>query len=111
MTVEICQPCHGNGYIKVKESTENPVDVIHQCPSCNSQGEIMSKTIIEKTLIEETNKTLNIFDAERRAWRERNRISYEHVRKLEDQIDMLEKQKKFLQSKLKEKGVSEIEME
>ena len=71
----------------------------------------MSKTLIEKTLIEETNKTLNIFDAERRTWRERKRISYEHVRKLEDQIDMLEKQKKFLQSKLKEKGVSEIEME
>ena len=43
MTKTICPRCHGNGYIKVKESIENPVEIIQQCPSCNSQGEITQK--------------------------------------------------------------------
>ena len=32
--------CTGNGYFKVKESAERPVDQVVQCPMCNSQGEI-----------------------------------------------------------------------
>ena len=36
----ICPRCSGNGYFKVKESAENPVDKVTQCPMCNSQGEI-----------------------------------------------------------------------
>ena len=36
----ICPRCTGNGYFKVKESAENPVDKVTQCPMCNSQGEI-----------------------------------------------------------------------
>jgi DnaJ-class molecular chaperone len=36
----ICPRCTGNGYFKVKESAERPVDQVVQCPMCNSQGEI-----------------------------------------------------------------------
>ena len=36
----ICPRCGGNGYFKIKESVENPVDKVVQCPMCNSQGEI-----------------------------------------------------------------------
>jgi len=36
----ICPRCNGNGYFKIKESVENPVDKVVQCPMCNSQGEI-----------------------------------------------------------------------
>ena len=36
----ICPRCSGNGYCKIKESVENPVDKVAQCPMCNSQGEI-----------------------------------------------------------------------
>jgi hypothetical protein len=50
---------------------------------------------------------LNIFEQERKAWRERNKISFEHVQKLEEEIDMLRKQKIYLQSKLKEKNKSD----
>jgi len=46
---------------------------------------------------------INIFEAERRAYRERSKLSVEHVKKLEEEIDMLRKQKIYLQSKLREK--------
>ena len=36
----ICPRCTGNGFFKVKESIEKPVDKVVQCPMCNSQGEI-----------------------------------------------------------------------
>ena len=36
----ICPRCSGNGYFKIKESVENPVDKVVQCPMCNSKGEI-----------------------------------------------------------------------
>ena len=36
----ICPRCSGNGYFKIKESVENPVDKVVQCPMCESQGEI-----------------------------------------------------------------------
>ena len=36
----ICPRCTGNGFFKVKESIENPVDKVVQCPMCNSRGEI-----------------------------------------------------------------------
>ena len=36
----ICPRCNGNGYFKIKESVENPVDTVVQCPMCSSQGEI-----------------------------------------------------------------------
>ena len=36
----ICPRCTGNGFFKVKESIEKPVDKVVQCPMCNSLGEI-----------------------------------------------------------------------
>ena len=77
MTKTICPRCHGNGYIKVRESIENPVEIIQQCPSCNSQGEIMSteRLILETKLVKELNQI---------------------IKKLNGEIDVL-------QSKLKEK--------
>jgi len=62
------------------------VETIHQCPSCNSQGEITMNTerlILEAKLV----RQLNVV-----------------IKRLNDQVDMLNKQKVFLQSKLKEKG-------
>jgi Zn ribbon nucleic-acid-binding protein len=75
------------------DSIENPTETIHQCPQCNSQGEIM---------IDENR--INIFEAERKAYRERSKLSVAHIKKLEEEIDMLRKQKIYLQSKLREKG-------
>ena len=86
MTKIICPRCHGNGYIKVKESIENPVEITQQCPNCNSQGEITMSTerlILETKLVKELNRV---------------------IKKLNDEVDMLTKQKVFLQSKLREKG-------
>ena len=91
MTKIICPRCHGNGYIKVKESIENPVEIIQQCPSCNSQGEITMSTerlILETKLVKELNGV---------------------IKKLNDEVDMLTKQKTFLQSKLKKKGTKNDE--
>ena len=67
MTKIICQRCHGNGYIKVKESIENPVETIHQCPSCNSQGEITMSTerlILESKLVKELNQIIKKLNGE-----------------------------------------------
>ena len=36
----ICPRCSGNGFFKVKESVEQQVDKVVQCPMCDSQGEI-----------------------------------------------------------------------
>ena len=86
MTKTICQRCHGNGYIKVKESIDNPTETIHQCPSCESQGEIKVSTerlILETKLVKELNGI---------------------IEKLNNEVDMLTKQKVFLQSKLRQKG-------
>ena len=47
MTNEICPRCKGNGFFKVKEGVENKVDVVVQCPMCNSQGEIHDKEFEE----------------------------------------------------------------
>ena len=40
MTNKICPRCKGNGFFTVKESIDNQVDKVVQCPMCNSQGEI-----------------------------------------------------------------------
>ena len=86
----ICPRCRGNGYIKVKESIENQTETISQCPLCNSQGEIMSdikpsketeRLILESVLVKKLNGV---------------------IKKQNDEIDMLLKQKQFLQSKLRE---------
>ena len=63
------------------------MEIIQQCPSCNSQGEITMSTerlILETKLV----RQLNVV-----------------IKRLSDEVDMLTKQKVFLQSKLKQKGV------
>ena len=47
MTNNICPRCKGNGFFKVKESVERQVDVVVQCPMCNSQGAIHDKEFDE----------------------------------------------------------------
>jgi len=69
------------------DSIENPTEIIHQCPQCNSQGEIM--------IDEPRFKNIQ---------RERDLLSVAHIKKLEEEIDMLRKQKIYLQSKLREKN-------
>ena len=88
----ICPRCRGNGYIKVKESTENLTETIFQCPQCNSQGEIMMDEQRSKSL--ETQR----LTLESVLVKELNGI----IKKLNDEVDMLTKQKQFLQSKLRE---------
>ena len=86
MAKTICPRCHGNGYIKVMDSIENPMETIHQCPQCDSEGEIM----IDEPRFKNIQK-------------ERDLLSVAHIKKLEEEIDMLRKQKIYLQSKLREK--------
>ena len=38
--IKICPRCRGNGYFKVKESVDQAVDKVVQCPMCKSEGEI-----------------------------------------------------------------------
>jgi len=38
--IKICPRCKGNGYFTVKESVDQPVDKVVQCPMCKSEGEI-----------------------------------------------------------------------
>jgi RecJ-like exonuclease len=94
---QICQRCHGNGYIKVKESIENPTETILQCPLCNSQGEIMDKNTFEQERQRHRIKTERLM-LESVLVKELNVI----IKKQNDEIDMLLKQKQFLQSKLRE---------
>jgi len=84
---KICPRCQGNGFIKLMNSIENPTEVIHQCPQCDSEGEIMIDEQRMKSILQ----------------KERDLLSVEHIRKLQEEIDMLRKQKIYLQSKLREK--------
>ena len=68
------------------------METIRQCPQCNSQGEIMMDEQRSKS-IETQRLTL-----ESVLVKELNGI----IKKLNDEVDMLTKQKQFLQSKLKE---------
>ena len=43
----ICPRCKGNGFFKVKESIDNKVDVVAQCPMCNSKGVVHDKEFDE----------------------------------------------------------------
>ena len=44
---KVCPRCKGNGFFKVKESVNNQVDVVVQCPLCNSKGEVHDKEFDE----------------------------------------------------------------
>ena len=71
----------------MKKSIENPIDIVQQCTQCDSQGEIM----IDETRLKNIQK-------------ERDILTVFHIRRLQEEIDMLRKQKIYLQSKLREKG-------
>ena len=88
---QICPRCHGNGYIKVKASIENPTETIHQCLQCNSQGEIMDKNTFEQERQRHRIKTERLM-LESRLVKELNGV----IKKLNDEVDML-------RDKLKEK--------
>jgi DnaJ-class molecular chaperone len=47
MEPKICPRCKGNGFFKVKESVNNQVDKVVQCPQCNSKGEVHDKEFDE----------------------------------------------------------------
>ena len=87
MMKKICPRCQGNGFIKLMESIDKPIEVVQQCTQCDSQGEIM----IDEPRFKNIQK-------------ERDLLSVAHIKKLEEEIDMLRKQKIYLQSKLREKG-------
>ena len=93
MHKKICPRCQGNGYIKVKKSIDQPIDIVQQCTQCDSQGEIMIDEQRSKT-IETQRLTL-----ESVLVKELNGI----IKKQNDEIDKLIKQKEYLQSKLREK--------
>ena len=97
----ICQDCRGNGYIKTLFE-EGREWVITDCGKCQNQGEInmMDKERLE-SILNRNNKNFNterlILDS--KLVKELNGI----IKKLNDEVDMLSKQKVYLQSKLKEK--------
>jgi CRISPR/Cas system CMR subunit Cmr4 (Cas7 group RAMP superfamily) len=74
----------------VKESIENPIDIVQQCTMCKSEGELM--------IDEQRIKT--IFDQERENYRYRNKLTIDHVKTLEKQIENLIKDKAMLQDQL-----------
>ena len=80
MQKKICPRCQGNGFIKVKESIENPIEVVQQCTQCNSEGEIMIDEARMKSL-----------EAEKKI------LQVKHTQKLEKEISSLMKDKAELQ--------------
>lgn len=97
----ICQDCRGNGYIKTLFE-EGREWLITDCEKCQNQGEI---NMIDKERLESIlNRNNKNFNTERlildsKLVKELNGI----IKKLNDEVDMLSKQKVYLQSKLKEK--------
>ena len=97
----ICQDCRGNGYIKTLFE-EGREWIITDCEKCQNQGEInmMDKERLE-SILNRNNKNFNterlILDS--KLVKELNGI----IKKLNDEVDMISKQKVYLQSKLKEK--------
>ncbi len=96
----------------MKQSVENPIETILQCPLCNSEGEIMEKNTFEQTrqqhkikterlvleseLVKQLNSVIKRLNDEVDVLNKQNQ-------NLNDAVDMLTKQKIYLQSKLKEK--------
>ena len=74
----------------MKKSIEDLTEVVQQCTQCDSQGEIM--------IDEQRIKT--IFDQERENYKYRNKLTIDHVKTLEKQIEILIKDKAMLQDQL-----------
>lgn len=96
----ICPYCKGNGYKRtlIEEGRE---EIIINCETCKNQGEIMLDRERLESILNNNNKTINterlILDS--KLVKELNGI----IKKLNDEVDMLAKQKMYLQSKLREK--------
>ena len=96
----ICPYCKGNGYKRtlIEEGRE---EIIINCETCKNQGEIMLDRERLESILNNSNKTINterlILDS--KLVKELNNI----IKKLNDEVDMLSKQKIYLQSKLREK--------
>ena len=87
MTKQICPRCKGNGYFYVVKEVKWPQkqeDIVVQCPQCDSEGEI-------EMMDEARVKTM---EAEQR------RLTIEHIKKLEEEIQRLMKQKAELQDQV-----------
>ncbi len=87
MTKQICPRCKGNGYFYVKKEVRWPQkqeDIVVQCPQCDSEGEI-------EMMDEGRIKTM---EAEQR------KLTVEHIKKLEEEIQRLMKQKAELQDQV-----------
>ena len=89
----VCPRCQGNGYIRIKRSVEDQRDGIVQCPMCNSEGAIP----MELDKVKEQNKIQRIL------YKKSSLLTRDLVKSLISKIRMLQKQKVFLQKKLREK--------
>ena len=96
----ICPYCKGNGYKRtlIEEGRE---EIIIDCETCKNQGEIMLDKERLESILNNNNTSINterlILDS--KLVKELNGI----IKKLNDEVDMLAKQKMYLQSKLREK--------
>ena len=88
----VCPRCQGNGYIRIKRSVDDQRDGIVQCPLCNSEGAIS----MELDKIKEQNKIQRIL------YKQSSLLTRDLVKSLISKIRMLQKQKVFLQKKLRE---------
>ena len=93
----ICQDCKGNGYIK-NLFEEGREWVITDCETCKNQGEIMMDKERLESILNKNNITERLI-LDSKLVKELNGI----IKKLHDEVDMLFKQKEYLQSKLREK--------
>jgi len=87
MTKTICPRCKGNGYFYVKKEVKWPQkqeDIVVQCPQCDSEGEI-------EMMDEARVKTMQA---------EQRKLTVEHIKKLEEEIQRLMKQKAELQDQV-----------
>ena len=95
----ICQDCRGNGYIKTLFE-EGREWLITDCEKCKNQGEIMMDKERLESILNKSNTNVNterlILDS--KLVKELNGI----IKKLNDEVDMLTKQKVFLQSKIRQ---------
>ena len=96
----ICPYCKGNGYKRtlIEKGRE---EIIIDCKTCKNQGEIMLDKERLELILNNNNTNVNterlILDS--KLVKELNGI----IKKLNDEVDMLAKQKMYLQSKLREK--------
>ena len=88
----VCPRCQGNGYIRIKRSVDDQRDGIVQCPMCNSEGAIP----MELDKVKEQNKIQRIL------YKQSSLLTRDLVKSLISKIRMLQKQKVFLQKKLRE---------